>query len=174
MAKIDQRVALFGLDKSDNRWKPLELSGSGSGVTLTVSDNWDIQLLVDDSDNDSDKTFVVPTGYEYQVLSVWVEYAASGAAGDRQVVVEWRTVVDNIIGQQRAGVTQAASETRYYMFGSSLADITSFRDTDYLMTPLPPGIFLEAGQDIRVYDNNAVAAAADDMIVRILVARREV
>jgi len=59
------------------------------------------------------------------------------------------------------------------MFGSALADLVVFRDTDYLMTPLPP-IVLEAGDIVRIYDNNAVAAAADDMIVQMQIAARTV
>lgn len=174
MPKIDQRVALYGLDKGSSQWKPLELSSSGSGVNLSVSDDWDVHLLVNDDDNDSDKLFTVPNGYEYQVLSVWVDYTSTADAGDRQLVVEWRTASDNLIGQMRVGTTQAESLTRYYLLSASLSDLTSFRDTDYLMTPLPPGLFLSEGYDLRIYDNNAVAATADDMTVRVLIARREI
>jgi hypothetical protein len=52
--------------------------------------------------------------------------------------------------------------------------LTAFRDTTFLMTPIPPTILLPAAYIIRVYDSAAVAAAADDMVVQLMVARRAV
>jgi len=116
----------------------------------------------------------VPVGYEYQVLWIWIELTTTATVGDRQLQVDLRDAADDVIGQVRVGAVQAASLTRYYMLGPALADLGAFRDTDYLMTPLPPTVFLPAGYDIRIFDNNAVAAAADDMVIQMQVARRPV
>ena len=94
--------------------------------------------------------------------------------GDRQIVIEIQDSGTDVIGQVRANVVQAASLTRYYMFAASLANLDDFYDTDWLMTPLPPGLILQGGDILRVYDNNAVDAAADDMVVQAQYASRAV
>jgi len=141
------------------------------GDPIPVIDTWTITLISDEATNDNDKTITVPAGTEYQILWIWVEYASDGNAGDRQLQIDFRDDADDVIGQIRPGAIQAASLTRYYMFASSLADLSAFRDTDYLMTPLPPTLFLSAGQDIRIRDNNGVSAG-DDMVIQMQVASR--
>jgi hypothetical protein len=135
---------------------------------------WDVVTVSDETADDSDKTITVPARYEYQVLWIWIELTTTATVGDRQLQIDLRDAADDVIGQVRVGAVQAASLTRYYMLAPALADHGAFRDTDYLMTPLPPTVFLPAGYDIRIFDNNAVAAAADDMVVQMQVARRPV
>lgn len=135
---------------------------------------WTIVLVADEAVDDSDKTITVPARFEYQILWVWVEMVTDATVGARQLQIDLRDTADDVIGQFRPGVTQTASLTRYYMFAPSLADLLGFRDTDYLMTPINPTIFLPAGFDIRIFDNNAVAAAGDDLIIQMQVARRPV
>jgi len=137
-------------------------------------DSWRVSLQSDETTNDSDKTFTVPASTEWQVLWVWVELATTATVGNRQLVIEIQDSAADVIGQFRAGVVQAASLTRYYQWAASMADLQAFRDTDWLMTPLPPGLILQAGDILRVYDNNAVDAAADDMVVQMQIASRSV
>ena len=66
----------------------------------------------------------------------------------------------------KVGAVQGASLTRYYLLTSEIVDLTAFRDTDYLTTPIPE-FTLPASYIIRVWDNAAVDAAADDMVVHI-------
>lgn len=145
--------------------------GIGSSASpLFVSDRWAVKLVNSETANDSDKHFTVLAGQMYQVLWVWVEYASSAAAGTRQLVLEIQDAAADVVAQFRVGVTQAASLTYYYMFGPSLADLTAVRDTDYVMTPIPPTLILPEGYRVRVYDNNNIAVAADDMVVQMGVA----
>jgi len=141
---------------------------------VVVTDAWSLVLRADEAADDSDKSFTVGASTEEQVLWLWVELATTATVGDRQIVVELQDSAADVIAQWRAGAVQAASLTRYYCFAPSNADLTAFRDTDYLMTPIPPTIILPAGYIIRVYDNNAVAAAADDLVLQMMVARRSV
>jgi hypothetical protein len=136
---------------------------------------WRPYLYADEDLNDSDKIITVPDGVEWQVLWIWVELTTTAAVGNRQIVVEIQDVATDVIAQPaRARATQAASLTRYYLFGQSLAMDAAFYDTDYLCTPIPPTLILKEGDIIRIYDNNAVAAAADDMVVQIQYAGRSV
>jgi len=135
---------------------------------------WDIVLISDEAVDDSDKTITVIARYEYQILSIWIELATDATVGARQIEVQFRDAADDAWFGIIPGVTQAASLTYHYAIGPSLADHLGVRDAHYVMTPMPPTVFMEAGEDIRIWDNNAVAAAGDDMVVHVRVARRPV
>lgn len=120
------------------------------------------------TDNDSDKTFTVPTGKSWRILSVHVRLVTTATVGNRQIEVRLTDDSNNNIGHAPAGAVQAASLTRHYTFAPGLADLTGFRDTDKLTTPLPD-VVLPAGYKVRIFDTAAVDAAADDMHVRMLV-----
>lgn len=118
--------------------------------------------------NDSDKEFTVTASQVWEIKSIWVAFTSTATVGNRQIVVEFKNDSDVVFAQARAGATQAASLTRYYLFAPGVADMTSFRDTDFLTTPIPEYSF-SAGYDIRVYDKAAIDAAADDMTLRMLI-----
>jgi len=139
-------------------------------VTLTDSD-WTPTSAADEGANDSDKTILVPASTQWHFLSVRVELTTTATVGDRQIVLQLLDDSSDVIGEVRAGVVQAASLTRYYEFSPPCADLLGFRDTDWLMTPLPFWV-APAAWGLRVYDNNAVDAAADDMIVQMNIAVR--
>ena len=152
--------------------------GSGTPHLQHGTTNGDIilndhpSLQADENLNDSDKTFTVPASTEWEILSIWVEFTSTATVGNRQLVIELQDSSSDVIGQIRVGAVQAASLTRYYQLGQGLGvELTSFRDTDFLMTPLPK-VILSASYVIRIYDNNAVDAAADDMICQLLVNAR--
>lgn len=137
--------------------------------------NWALASLADETADDSDKTFTVPAATQYQILWIWVELTTTATAGNRQLCIEIQDAAGDVIAQAaRVGTVQTASLTRNYLFAPAAADLLAFRDTDYITTPIPPTLFLSAGQKIRVYDKSAVAAAADDMIVQMQVATRSV
>lgn len=164
----------------NNEWIPQTSDTSGgvivSGITeLFQSLNWSIASLDNETADNSDKTFTVPTAKEYQILWIWVEYTSTATAGNRQLCIEIQDAAGDVIAQAaRVGTVQTASLTRNYLFAPAAADLLAFRDTDYITTPLPPTLFLSAGQKVRVYDKAAVAAAADDMVVQMQVATRSV
>lgn len=142
---------------------------------VSTSEAWAIGTINDVTLDDSSKDFPVPVGYEYQILSIWVEFLSTATAGNRQLAIQ---AVDVAGGQviatwARAGVVQGPGITRKYLFAPGVPDMVAFRDTDYLTTPIPIGSFLMAGQLLRVYDNKAIDAGADHMIVRIQIAHRQ-
>ena len=126
------------------------------------------RLVVDENLNDSDKLFIVPNNVQWVIQSIWVEYISTSGA-DRQLEIQILDQTDDIIAVVRAGSVQGASITRNYLFAPGLSDFTAFRDTDLLQTPLPGGWVLLGGWAVRVFDNNAVDAAADDMTIQMLV-----
>ena len=136
--------------------------------TFNTTETWRIALQSDVTLNDSDKSFVVPAATEQQIFSIWVELTTTATVGDRQLVIELQETGADVISQwARAAIVQAASLTKYYSLFPCAPDLSAWRDTDFLTTPIPPSSFLQTGDILRVYDNNAVDAAADDMIVHI-------
>lgn len=134
---------------------------------------WVPELQADEALNDSDKTITVPAGEEWAIQSIRVELTTTATAGDRQIVVQVRDDADDIVDEAIAGAVQAASLTRNYHFGAGRSDLTAFRDTDHLETPIQPWV-LPAGYDLRIFDNNAVDPAADDMALQMLILKRVV
>jgi len=136
-----------------------------SGAT---GSDWVPDTISEETLNDSDKSFAVPVDVCRQIFWIWVEFTSTAVAGNRQLVIEVQDVAADVIGQwARAAIVQPASVARNYLFAPAVADLSAWRDTDYLTTPIPPPAFLKATDILRVYDNNAVDAAADDMIVHI-------
>jgi hypothetical protein len=93
--------------------------------------------------------------------------------GNRQLEIEIQDDAADVIAEFRAGVAQAASLTYNYQLAPQVADLTAVRDSDYVSTPIPE-LVLPAGYVVRVWDNNAVDAAADDMLVQLMVQSRAV
>ena len=156
--------------------------GSGSSYWLLVDSEGRLEispgaftpgLSAEESANDSDKSFTVPANTEWLVKSIWVELITTATVGDRQLEIQIQDDSSDVIGSIRAGVVQGASLTRNYLFALGIADLTSFRDTDLMMTPIPE-LWLPAGYVVKVFDNNAVDAAADDMVVQVRYASRAV
>jgi len=140
---------------------------------LRINHDWTPGLSSDTAADDSDKKLTVPASTEWRVKSIWVELTTTATAGDRQIMVEIQDASDDVVAQVRAGIVQAASLTRYYLFAPTVTELAAFRDTDYLSTIMPEWV-LPAGYDIRIYDKAAIAAAADDMIVHALIESRSV
>jgi hypothetical protein len=176
----DSGVSILGFrNDSDAQMATADLSHTrlstdefGRLKILVAGDPWTVTLIADETADDSDKTITVPASTEYQVLTIYIEYTSTATANDRQIQINFLDGAGDVIGQIRPNVVQAASLTRYYMIGPSLANGVAFYDTDHIQTPMPPTIFLPATYAIRIYDNNAVDAAADDMILQVMVASR--
>lgn len=130
--------------------------------------DWRPKLVSDTANDDSDKTFTVPSGKTWEIKWVWVELVTTATVGNRQIVVVALDNANDVIATVNAGAVQAASITRNYLFAHHVGDLTSFRNTTYLTNPIPEFILPQAFA-IRVYDIAAVAAAADDMVVHMLV-----
>jgi len=126
-----------------------------------------LEVVGDATANDSDKTYTVPAGEEWYVVSVFATLVASATVGNRRMIVQVLDADDNVLASVPAGAVQAASATVSYNFASGLADQTS-SVAGVLGTSLP-SLVLGAGMKLRVADATAVDAAADDLTVRALV-----
>lgn len=151
---------------------PLVVTEGGGG---DVTGPWVVGTISDTTLNDSDKSFVVPAATERQILWILVAYAASGTVGNRQLAIEVQITGPAVSAHlARAAIVQLAGTTYNYLFAPGVADMPSLRDSDFLTTPIPPTTVLKAGDTLRIWDNNAIDAAADDMTIRIQHADRTV
>lgn len=126
-------------------------------------------LIVSDAAlNDSDKLFTVGAGKEWEISFITASLISTATVGNRQMRLEIGDGT-NLFWFKNWGLVQAASLTRTYYAGPSLPDDTAFDAGGRTRILLEPSrIILPAGWTIRVYDSAAIAAAADDLTVRIL------
>lgn len=144
---------------------------NAAGVQITRS--WTPSLQVDEAADDSDKTFTVPANTEWLVKWIYLEFTTTADAGTRQMEIQIQDDAADVIARLVCGDTQIASLTRYYLFAPNVAELTAERDTDKFST-LMPEWFLPAGYVIRIWDNKAIQAGADDLVAQIMVGTRSV
>ena len=143
---------------------------------LHITETWNSTLQIEETTAVQDKTFSVPAGEDWHVMWIWVEYLSDANAGTRQIRVDVRDSADDVIMSFVPGATQIESLQRYYLFAPGNADLTAFRDTDYLSTPIPPTLILPELFDIRIYDQAVVTGgdtAGEDAIVQMMVMNRQ-
>jgi hypothetical protein len=145
-------------------------AGNPVPVTTVAADDWEILQNRNATADSNDKTFTLPLGYQYHILSIHVIYVA-GAGADRQVQVDFRDSSNNVFFEIRPQVVVPASTTYIFSIGPSMADDFGIRDAEYVSVAMPPTMIMNAAENIRVYDNNAVLAT-DDMTVVIRYGRK--
>lgn len=152
--------------------------GKNSGQTVNLAHIWEPLTQSELSTADSDKIFTVPAGKQWMFESARIElttFSASSTIGStvaRQIEIEFRSTVNDVLFSIKVGATQGTTSFRSYNVGLNLPDMTSFRDSNFLTTP-SPAIVLEAGQDIHIYDNKVADSTRDDMIVHLKVFERD-
>ena len=122
--------------------------------------------VTDLSGNDSDKTLTVPANELWKLDFVFAAFTTTATQGDRQILLR---VSDGTytFAYAAPAAPQPASSTELYHFGvpygSASEDLAG-----YHFVPLPVDV-LPAGYELRIYDVNAVDAAADDLTIRFMV-----
>ena len=124
-------------------------------------------LVNDAAANDSDKSFAVPAATIWEPLFVVVTLVTTATVGNRKMRLEIGDGT-NLWWFKEWTPTQAASLTRNYFAGPSLPDDAAFDANDRARMELEPRFPLPAAWTVRLFDVNAIAAAADDMTVKVL------
>ncbi len=122
--------------------------------------------------NDSDKTFVVPTGKQWRLYSVFASLIATATVGNRQLDVLLTDASDNVLAKYFASAVITATQTRTVIFAPGHPQDAAFAANGVMYRMLADGFVLPAGFKVRVYDSAAIDAAADDLTVRLLVEER--
>lgn len=118
--------------------------------------------------NDSDKTFTVSASRIWEILWIRAELITTATAGGRRMRIEFQDASANLLFSRVALNTQVASATETYNFLPGINDASETVVTAHLV-PMPARSLLPAGYVIRIYDNQAIAAAADDLSIEMMV-----
>jgi len=150
------------------------MGGADSPVFITgnISDAWEVVSVKDAVLGDNDKSLTVPANYEYELLSAYVTVVTNATVGNRNLALQAVDSDADTVAEVVVGSVQTASTTGHYQFGAGVADLTTFRDANYLMTPIPPALHLNETESFRFFDRNNVATG-DSVWVRARVARRQ-
>lgn len=131
------------------------------------------ELQADKTANDSDKEITVGSNEIWEILWIWVELATTATVGNRQITLEFRDDSDDVILQIKALNTQPEDGSEEYLFspnGQEAKETTAGKH----FIPIPPKVLLPAGYDVHIYDSAAIDAAADDMVIQMMVNRFDV
>ena len=143
---------------------------------LIVADPWVPELQIDEALNDSDKTFTVDADEYWKIQSIWIESITDGTAADREIVIEILDDADDVVARVKAGIVQAQSITRYYLFAPNVTELTTFRGTalaDTLSTIIPNWTLL-SGWKVHIYDITVTAVAGDDLIIQMMIEKKTI
>jgi hypothetical protein len=145
-----------------------------TGTNQMISESWRVALYPEETITGSNKLITVPAGQEWQILSIWVEYTSTGTVGNRQLSIQVLDNAADIIGVWQPSIVQATNLIYNYYFGIAMPDLLSLRDSIYMITPLPAGLILSAGQQLRVWDNKAINAGGDRVVLQMTYAWRNI
>ena len=131
-----------------------------------------VKIGYDSTANDSDKTIPVPAGKVWRLLWVAIALNTSANAGNRSLRV-YITDGTNIVWSTYLGANIAASQVGTMYLEPDAAANSSARPGPQSSTSanvsatygIPDCLYLPAGCQIRVYDRQAVDAAADDLVI---------
>jgi len=131
----------------------------------------------DATTNDSDKSFTVPTGKIWRVLSVESTLMTDATVGNRALTIQFYNGTPALVWGGKATASVAASNNggAYAAVGATESTTARGRidgaansnhNAQSVMN-IPWGLVLLAGYSIRVWDVNAVAVNGDDLTVVI-------
>lgn len=137
------------------------------------------ESFIDSTADDSDKDFtgVTMSGNDVDVVIEYllIKFASTATAGNRFITLSVEDPDGNEVFHCHSGTLQAASKTYHYYCMPGIyreAINTTAKEAAIdgtIELPVPANFILPKGYNLRIYDQTAVAAAADDMIVSGLV-----
>ena len=133
---------------------------------------WPVDILKSQTTNSSNKEWVVPDGEQWWVLSAHAIYTTNGTAGNRLVNIQERDTSNVVMHDVAAGAVQAASLTNHYAFQQGIYHETGFTLNE-IQVPIPVMWVIPATNKLRVFDQNAVAAAGagENLLVNVRIVR---
>jgi len=126
-----------------------------------------IRQLISINLNDSDKRFDVPSGKQWKLLYGQAVFTTTATAGTRFIRIEFTDDGGNVLYTSVQINGQVASTTETYNFsnfGNAAESTTSIHEL-----PIPDKSILSENFRIRIRDEPAVDATADDLLIRLIV-----
>ncbi len=123
--------------------------------------------------NDSDKTLTVPANTQWRLLSAHALYTSTATVGNRQLRMLIETSAFADLFHFLSPVVQAESLIWSYSFLPGQAREAAVIGTT-LLAPMPQDLWLPPASIIRFTDLAAIDAAADDMVITMMVDERSI
>lgn len=127
-----------------------------------------LRQITDITLNDSDKTITVPDNKTWDIHSIFCQLITTATVGNRVIRIEIQDPSGNVLFMQNASADQTANATEVYNFIKGIDQPNESVATIHNI-PLPTKLMLPAGYQINIRDDGAVAAAADDLSIFLLV-----
>jgi len=128
--------------------------------------DFSVKSQIEETANDSDKTFVVPAGKLWKMLSIYVHYTATADVGNRFVNIQIIDPDTKVVFYVRAAA-QVASAQIWYVWVPALSPDDNA--SNYMFYgPLPSPCILPPGWSIHIWDESAIQPAADDMLCYLI------
>ncbi len=130
-------------------------------------------LLVNDTTlNDSNKSFTVPTGEDWEILWVQATLTTTAVVGNRFLILSIFADGSTDMFRSGSGASLTASGTHRSAWAPALPLSGANSTSAGTLSPLPFPCIVPSEGIIQVLDNSVVDAAADDMIVRVFGVQR--
>lgn len=126
-----------------------------------------LREITDIALNDSAKTITVPENKTWRILYGNFVLVTTATAGNRIIRVDILNNSGSVLYTTFAANVQVASTTEDYSLGR-FATAAEPRAGSHEL-PIPGDLFLPAGFQISIKDEAAIAAAADDLTIHLLV-----
>jgi len=123
--------------------------------------------LLDTLNNDSNKTFTVPSGKKWKLLYGLIQLTTTATAGNRRIALVLLESNSVPIYEIQALNVQVASTTERYSLGQ-VTDVSESVASRHLL-PIPVNTVLIEDFQINILDNANVDATADDMTIHLIV-----
>lgn len=126
--------------------------------------------LLDETLNDSDKSFTIPAGESWLIKSIIAKLITTATVGNRRLSLFVISDTPISLHFTYSLNVQTASSTEYYTFQPNVGNILEPISTLHYI-PLPSNMLLLSGWQLRVFDSANIDTAADDMFVSIFYER---
>jgi len=143
-------------------------ASDGAIAFLSRQDRSVVKHEIDDTLNNSNKSFVVPQFKRWKILAIYAKLSTTSTTGDRRMCLDIRDTSGNFLYKVFCSSVQTASTVKEYMFVSGLyRDETTF-NLDLAIMSIPVDMILVETDILRVYDLIGIAPTADDLQVHIV------
>jgi len=124
------------------------------------------KYTTDAATNDSDKTFTVPAGKVWDMRHIYVKLVNTATVGNRNLVMQISDGTTIFVYRYDTAVSTASqtSELEVSFMGGAAAAAVIATGVRHTVLPISP-LILPAAYTIRIWDANAIDAAADDLTV---------
>lgn len=123
--------------------------------------------LIDSTANDSDKSITISRHQVGTIAALRLEYTCTATVGSRTVEVRVKDASGDVVWATEITTDFVASDIMVVNFSPGATTVAPVDNADEGAQHIAP-IKLETGWSVQVIDTAAVAAAADDMVIHLV------